>query len=125
MPLTNHPHSCSLFSKAIGIRSFRFARQLSLLCLPGRRDVGCLGLVHFRGPICRAGFLRSYFQRAPTALFKMLLGMAIVLARAIGIETFYNFVHFDPLHRNLEALSEELCEMIGATMLLWGLRAAA
>ena len=62
----------------------------------------------------------SYFQRAPTALVKVLLGMAITLAGAIGIETLSNFVARNSVYSALQILLEEWCEMLGATIVLWG-----
>jgi hypothetical protein len=62
----------------------------------------------------------SYFQRAPSALVKVLLGMAITLAGAIGIETLTNFVARNSVYNVLQIFSEELCEMLGATIVLWG-----
>ena len=65
--------------------------------------------------------LRTYFRRAPGALVKMLLGMALFLAGAIGIETLANFVVLrSSLYYVLQVFSEELCEMLGSTMVLWG-----
>jgi hypothetical protein len=64
--------------------------------------------------------IRSYFQRSPSALVKMLLGMAITLAGAIGVETLRNFVTPHSVYSTLQILLEEWCEMLGATVLLWG-----
>ncbi|MEX0803126.1 MAG: hypothetical protein WD688_07405 [Candidatus Binatia bacterium] len=64
--------------------------------------------------------LRTYFRGAPGALVKMLLGMAIFLAGAIGIETLANFVVPRSLYFMIQVFSEELCEMLGSTIVLWG-----
>jgi hypothetical protein len=64
--------------------------------------------------------MRSYFQRAPSALVKVLLGMAIALAGAIGVETLSNFVGRNSVYNVLQILLEESCEMLGATIVLWG-----
>ena len=63
---------------------------------------------------------RVYFRRAPGALMKLLLGMAIMLGGSIGIETLHNFVEPGSLFGTLQILFEELCEMVGATIILWG-----
>ncbi len=64
--------------------------------------------------------IRSYFQPAPGAFVKVLLGMAITLAGAIGIETLSNFVAPNSVYDGLQVFFEELCEMLGATIVLWG-----
>ncbi len=64
--------------------------------------------------------IRIYFQRAPDALFKIFLGMLIVLGGAVGFETLTNFVARGSMYGVVQVLSEELCEMIGGTMVLWG-----
>ena len=70
------------------------------------------------------GFLflsvRTYFCRTPGAFTKIVLGMAITLAGALGIETFANFVGSNSAHTMLQVISEELCEMLGSTIVLWG-----
>lgn len=64
--------------------------------------------------------IRTYFQRAPGALVKILLGMAIMLGGAIGIEIFMNVVTPGSGYAALQVLSEELGEMLGSTIVLWG-----
>lgn len=64
--------------------------------------------------------IRSYFQRAPGALVKVCLGMALSLAGALGVETVRNFVAPNSVHDVLQVFSEELCEMLGSTIVLWG-----
>lgn len=64
--------------------------------------------------------IRSYFQRAPSALVKILLGMAVTLVGALGVETFYSFVAPNSGYGILQGFSEELCEMLGGTIVLWG-----
>lgn len=64
--------------------------------------------------------LRSYFCRAPGAFRKILWGMAVMLAGALGIEMLSNFVVADSLYGTLQVFAEELSEMLGATMVLWG-----
>jgi hypothetical protein len=64
--------------------------------------------------------IRTYFQRAPGALVKMCLGMAISLAGAIGVEILTNFVVPNSVYDVLQVFSEELCEMLGSTIVLWG-----
>ena len=64
--------------------------------------------------------VRVYFLRAPGALARLLLGMAIMLAGSIGIETLYNFVVPSSIYGLLQVFFEELFEMLGATLILWG-----
>jgi hypothetical protein len=64
---------------------------------------------------------RVYFRRAPGAYLKIVLGMAVFLTGAIGIEALSNLVvpgsAFDILENFVE---EVVCEMIGSTIVLWG-----
>jgi hypothetical protein len=64
--------------------------------------------------------IRIYFQRAPDALVKISLGMLIMLAGSVGFETLTNFVARGSMYGVLQVLSEELCEMVGGTIVLWG-----
>lgn len=64
--------------------------------------------------------IRTYFQPTPGVLVKILLGMAITLAGAIGVETLANFVAPNSIYGVLQVFSEELCEMLGGTIVLWG-----
>jgi hypothetical protein len=64
--------------------------------------------------------IRSYFRRAPGAFVKIFVGMAISLAGALGIETLSNFVDFDSVSGIIQVTAEELCEMGGGTIILWG-----
>jgi hypothetical protein len=64
--------------------------------------------------------IRSYFQRAPSAFIKMLFGLAIMMVGAIGIETFDNFVAPTSVYGVLRVFLEEVCEMLGGTVVLWG-----
>jgi len=64
--------------------------------------------------------IRTYFQGTPGALVKILLGMAIMLAGATGVETLSNFVARDSVYDVLYVFSEEMCEMLGSTIVLWG-----
>ena len=64
--------------------------------------------------------VRRYFQSAPGALIKICLGMAIFLFGAIAIETLANFVYKLSPYYMLLVVSEELCELLGSTIVLWG-----
>lgn len=64
--------------------------------------------------------IRIYFQRTPGALVRMLAGMAVMLGGSIGIETLHNFVDPESIYGVLQIAAEELCEMVGATLVLWG-----
>lgn len=63
---------------------------------------------------------RASLRRAPGAQRKVLIGMAIMLGGSIGIETLHNFVEPSSLFGTLRTFFEELCEMVGATIVLWG-----
>jgi hypothetical protein len=66
--------------------------------------------------------IREYIQEAPGAFFKIILGMLVMLTGAMGIETLSNFT--DPgsgtWYDISEVLVEEMCELLGATIVLWG-----
>jgi hypothetical protein len=64
--------------------------------------------------------IRSYFQHAPGAFVKILLGMTLALAGAIGFETLHNFVIPYTVYSGLQNFTEEMCEMLGSTVVLWG-----
>lgn len=64
--------------------------------------------------------VRPYFRRAPRALVKMFLGVAIALVGAIGIEILSNFVTQGSANSVLQVLAEEMWEMLGGTITLWG-----
>jgi hypothetical protein len=64
--------------------------------------------------------IRTYFRRTPGALVKILVGMAITLGGATGVETLTNFVAPHSVYDVLYVFSEELCEMLGSTLVLWG-----
>jgi hypothetical protein len=76
-------------------------------------------LIFFAGLILS---LETYFRRAPGAFVKVLLGMAVMLAGAIGIEALdnYHFIGASYLYRAAQGSAEELCEMLGSTTILWG-----
>lgn len=65
--------------------------------------------------------VRVYFRRTPSAFVKIVLGVAIFLTGAIGIETLSNLVvpgsAFDILENFVE---EAVFEMVGSTIVLWG-----
>jgi len=64
--------------------------------------------------------LRAYLKDAPGALFKIVLGMAVMLAGAIGIEILSNFVDHQSAYGVAQVFAEESFEMFGATIVLWG-----
>jgi hypothetical protein len=65
-------------------------------------------------------YLRPYFDRARTAFRRIGLGMAVMLAGAIGIESLSNLVAEGSAAAALQIFSEELMEMVGATIVVWG-----
>jgi hypothetical protein len=64
--------------------------------------------------------VRSLFKRAPGALTKVVLGMFIMLSGALVIETFDNFVAAGSSLRLLQVFVEEMLELLGSTVVLWG-----
>jgi hypothetical protein len=64
--------------------------------------------------------MRAYFRRAPGSLVRMFAGMAVMLAGTIGFETLHNFVDPGSIYGALQIAFEETCEMLGATLILWG-----
>jgi hypothetical protein len=63
--------------------------------------------------------LRRYLCTVPRVLPKLILGFAIFVTGAVLIETLSNFTDFGSLWYHLEAVSEEGCEMLGITIILW------
>jgi hypothetical protein len=53
-------------------------------------------------------------------LVKLLLGMAVTLAGAAGVETLTNFTVPGSAYGMLQVLAEEMAELLGATIVLWG-----
>src|SRR5262249_21369637 len=69
------------------------------------------------------GLLRSVreeLERAPEASSRMLLGMTVMLTGAVGLETLSNFIAPGSVLDVLEVFLEEVLEMIGTTIILWG-----
>lgn len=64
--------------------------------------------------------IKIYFQGAPDALLKILLGMLIMLIGALRFETLANFVTPRTKYRVLQIFLEEFCELVGGTTVLWG-----
>ena len=61
--------------------------------------------------------IKQHFQAHQQAFKKLLLGMAIMLGGAVGVETLVNFISYEYIF--LEVVLEEGMEMIGATIMLW------
>lgn len=64
--------------------------------------------------------IRTYFSRNFSVLVKITLGMSVMLAGSIGIETLSNFIASNSVKATIGVFLEELCEMIGGTIVLWG-----
>ena len=64
--------------------------------------------------------IRMYFQDTPNAFIKVFAGMLITLSGAIGFETLANLVIPGSMYGILQVFSEEFCEMLGGTIVLWG-----
>jgi hypothetical protein len=65
--------------------------------------------------------IRKHFTENSGSFKKVAVGMLILLAGAIGIETITNFVPYDTIWDTLQVLFEELLEMLGATVIFWGM----
>ena len=63
---------------------------------------------------------RTYFRRTPDAFVKLCLGMTVTLVGAVGIETLSNFTARNSAYAMLQVLAEEVCELLGSTIILWG-----
>ncbi len=61
--------------------------------------------------------IKQHFLNHQQAFKKLLLGIAIMLGGAVGMETFVNFINHE--HLFLEVVLEEGMEMVGATIMLW------
>mgnify|MGYP003575294215 CR=1 FL=1 len=64
--------------------------------------------------------IRPYFQGNRNALIKLFVGMLITLSGALGFETLTNFVVPGSMYGILRVFSEEFCEIVGGTVVLWG-----
>jgi hypothetical protein len=78
-----------------------------------------LGIPFIAGLIWLVGRMRPYFTQAPDALRTLVLGMGVMLAGAIGVETLSNLTVGTPL-APLQIAAEEFLELIGATLVIWG-----
>lgn len=65
--------------------------------------------------------VRGYLTESVASLRKIAAGMAMFLLGALGIETGSNFVNHDTFEFILQVLMEEQLEMLGATVMLWGM----
>ena len=63
---------------------------------------------------------RRYLRGRRTVVIKFLVGIGIFLAAAAGVEILSNFVDPHAAGARALVLLEELGEMLGATMMLWG-----
>lgn len=64
--------------------------------------------------------IRPYFRRTPGAFVKLCLGLAVTLVGAVGIETLANFTTPGSAYAMLQVLTEEVFELLGSTIILWG-----
>ena len=89
---------------------FRTGIWMFLLGVPFALFIGALAFT-----------LRSHFQRAPRAFVKTSTGVALMIAGAVGLESLANLVPDKQSgYGTLQVFAEELCEMLGATVTLWG-----
>lgn len=78
-----------------------------------------IGIPFFIGFLGITYILRRYLSTVPRVLSKFLLGIAIFATGAVLIETMSNFLDYGSLWFKLEVASEEGCEMLGVTIILW------
>jgi hypothetical protein len=64
--------------------------------------------------------IKTYFRQTPAVLVKLSLGMAIMLTGALGFETLGNFVSVGSSSQVFQVFAEEMCELLGSTIVLWG-----
>jgi hypothetical protein len=64
--------------------------------------------------------VRTYFGTSPGALAKIGGGVACALAGALGLEVLSNFVAPGSTGSVVQIVTEEMCELMGATLVLWG-----
>ena len=64
---------------------------------------------------------KSHFAEYPGSLTKIVTGMMILLLGALGIETVGNFEDGSAIVYMLQVFFEESFEMLGATIMLWGM----
>ena len=64
--------------------------------------------------------MRSEFKDHRSAFLRIACGLGVMFMGAVGIEFLGNFVGDSESLGMLEVVSEEGCEMIGATIALWG-----
>lgn len=64
--------------------------------------------------------IRPFLVRYPGAFLKLAVGMIVFLVAAVGLDALSNFVVEGSLAGTIQVLTEEVSEMIGATIVLWG-----
>ena len=63
--------------------------------------------------------LRSAFRSYRGAFRKLVAGFAVLFIGAVGVESLGNLNPLSYSSATLEVLAEEVCEMLGATLILW------
>lgn len=63
--------------------------------------------------------LKKYFREQPAVGKKLLVGLAVFIGAACGVEIFSNFVPHTSKLYVVEVFTEELGEMLGETILVW------
>lgn len=64
--------------------------------------------------------VRPYLARYPTGFLKIVVGFAMFMFAAGGLDALSNFVEIGTLASAVQILTEEVTEMIAATIVLWG-----
>jgi hypothetical protein len=79
-----------------------------------------IGVPFIASVLALGAWLSPYMAAAPAAAKRIGLGMMMMLAGALGVETLSNFVVPHSAWAVAEIAAEEFLEMLGATLVLWG-----
>lgn len=80
-----------------------------------------LGLPFLAITIALLRYVRDYFSARPQVASKMITGLCIFVLGAVGFESVANFLVIDSIAHAFEVFFEEFFEMVGVTIILWGI----
>ena len=109
----------------------RVAAQIDRVLMPGGHRRGTslpftglwvvvIGVPFLAFLVSLIRYLRGFFAVRPQVTSRLILGTVVFLAGAVGIESTANFVPVDSVAHEVEVFFEELFEMVGVTIILWG-----
>ena len=108
----------------------QIGRKLDVLLPSGAREKSwfrasgiwmiVIGLPFLFGFLCLLWLSLPYFEQTRSALAKLGIGMLLLLLGALGVETLSNIPERHSWGMVLQVLVEEACEMLGATIMVWG-----